>query len=417
MFTGRYSSSTSADWRSPLDEQPTTLAEAMRARGYATGGFVANFIATGYRTGLGRGFIRYQDVKRTFEEVARNSTLMQSVGVVRALNRWQHDRWLGGAVRALLRLELQNPGNYLEHDTKTGPEVSAEFLAWHNSLPSDRPFFAFLNYFDAHLPYVSPEPYRTMFRASTDDHGHYLGAIRYLDDEVDRLLAELERRGVLQNTIVVLTSDHGELFNENGVSRHGNSLYRNALHVPLVVLAPGRVPRATRIRRPVTLRDLGATVLDLVDGASPPPGAPTLPGQSMRALMTDASAAWDSIAVGELNTGSANDADAMTEEVAMRRAMGDSKAVLDDTLHVVVSTNGRVQAYGFRTDEWESTNLASDSASQARYLDWAMMRLEAAGARWKQRAGAPAPPVGRARQPGVDSARVASVAGAPPLLR
>jgi arylsulfatase A-like enzyme len=410
IFTGRYASRTSADWRSPLDSESTTLAEALRARGYATGGFVANFIATGYRTGLGRGFIRYQDVKRTFEEVARNSTLMQSIGVVRALDRWQHERWLGGAVRALMSLELQNPGNYLVHDTKTGPEVSGEFLQWQSSLAGDRPFFAFLNYFDAHLPYVSPEPYLGMFKASTDDHGHYLGAIRYLDDEIDRLLTELDRRGVLQNTIVVLTSDHGELFNENGYSRHGNSLYRNALHVPLVVLAPGRVPAATRVRHPVTLRDLAATILDLAGDAAVTPDAPLLPGQSMRPLMTAQATARDSAVVGELNRGTGSAADVSPEVLARREAVGDSKAVLDDTLHVVVNARGRVEAYAFRSDSMESQNLVSDSVSRAKYLEWALVRMRAAGARWKQRPGEPPPPMpsDRAGEATADSAVAAT---------
>lgn len=392
VFTGKYSSLTSADWSSPLDGESATLAEVLQSRGYATGGFVANFVATGYRTGLGRGFIRYQDVQRSFEEIARNSTIMQSNAVVRALDRWQHDRWLGGAVRALISLDLQNPGNYLTHDTKTGPQVSAEFLRWHASLAADRPFFAFLNYFDAHLPYVSPDQYRTMFRANTTDHGHYLGAIRYLDDQIDLLLRELDRRGVLQNTIVVITSDHGELFDENGHSRHGSTLYRNVLHVPLAILAPGRVPRGTRVRHPATLRDLAATILDLAGATAEPNGGAPLPGHSMRPLMTAEASVPDSGVVAELNRGVRDSANATPKERERWESVADSKTVLDDTLQVIVDARGRVVAYAFRSDSTNSVNLASDSLSRAKYLQWAVTRLRSGGARWKERPGEPPPP-------------------------
>ena len=89
MFTGRYASETGADWTSPMDTTPPTLAEAFRDAGYATAGFVANIAYTGYHTGLGRGFIRYEDTKRTFGETPRHHALADPV----ALPRPQH---LGG---------------------------------------------------------------------------------------------------------------------------------------------------------------------------------------------------------------------------------------------------------------------------------------------------------------------------------
>lgn len=414
LFTGKYASLTSADWSSPLDGESATLAEVLRDRGYATGGFVANFIATGYRTGLGRGFIRYQDVKRSFEEIVRNSTIMQSNAVVRALDRWQHDGWLGGAVRALLSLDLQNPGNYLAHDSKTGAEVGAEFLRWQATLAADRPFFAFLNYFDAHLPYVTPDPYLTMFRADTDDHGRYLGAIRYLDDQVDALLTELDRRGVLEHTIVVISSDHGELFNENGHSRHGSTLYRNVLHVPLVVLAPGLVPGGTRVRQPATLRDVAATVLDLAGAAADADDGQPFPGHSMRALMTAAASAQRSEVVAELNRGVRDTSRATDKARARWERVADSKTVLDDTLQVIVDARGRVEAYAFRTDSTSSVNLASDSVNRAKYLSWALTHLRAGGARWKERPGEPPPPsLVKRSQVVVDAPRTARIPARP----
>src|SRR4029434_6029700 len=92
----------------------------------------------------------------------------------------------------------------------------------------------------------------------------YERAIAYLDSELGRLFAALERRGLLANTLVVVTSDHGDEFAEHGLVDHGNTLYRASLHVPLVLHFPGRVPGGRRVMQPVSLRNLAATVLDLV---------------------------------------------------------------------------------------------------------------------------------------------------------
>src|SRR5690606_2852854 len=87
----------------------------------------------------------------------------------------------------------------------------------------------------------------------------------------------------LDNTLVIVTSDHGEHFGEHGLMAHGNSVYRPLLQVPLFIRFPGRVPGGLRIAEPVTLRDLGATAFDL---AGLVPSSPW-PGGSLRA-------AWDS---------------------------------------------------------------------------------------------------------------------------
>ncbi len=156
-----------------------------------------------------------------------------------------------------------------------------------------RPFFAFMNYYDAHGPYHPPAPYDTMFsgwepptrdsetRQFTPEEvsglvDEYDGALTYLDSKLGELFAGLERRGLLENTIVIVTADHGEEFNEPGQMNHGNTLYFPSLHVPLI-LAGGSVPRGGRVADPVTLRDVPATVLDLV-GA---PAMTQLPGASL----------------------------------------------------------------------------------------------------------------------------------------
>ena len=104
----------------------------------------------------------------------------------------------------------------------------------------------------------------------------YDGSIAYLDSQLGRLFAELERRGLLDNTIVIVAADHGDEFAEHGVVDHGTTLYRFAVQVPLVVRFPGQVPAGRRVAQPVSLRNLAATVLDLAG-----PGDAPLPGRSL----------------------------------------------------------------------------------------------------------------------------------------
>ena len=93
----------------------------------------------------------------------------------------------------------------------------------------------------------------------------YDDCLAYLDGELERLFQELERRSLLQNTIVVVTSDHGEEFGEHGLFGHGVSLYRPELHIPLMVVYPPKVPRGVVVDDPVSLRDVPATILSLLE--------------------------------------------------------------------------------------------------------------------------------------------------------
>ena len=78
------------------------------------------------------------------------------------------------------------------------------------------------------------------------------------------LLDELGRRGVLDDTLVIVTSDHGEHLGDHGLFFHGCSLYRQLVEVPLVIVDPKGVPAGRAVAEPVSLRDVPATVLDLL---------------------------------------------------------------------------------------------------------------------------------------------------------
>ena len=92
----------------------------------------------------------------------------------------------------------------------------------------------------------------------------YRGEIRFLDSAIQRFLKALQERGVLDNTVVVMTADHGEAFFEHGLVNHG-ILYDENLRVPLILWAPGRIPAGQRIPQSVSSMDIAPTILDLVD--------------------------------------------------------------------------------------------------------------------------------------------------------
>jgi len=92
----------------------------------------------------------------------------------------------------------------------------------------------------------------------------YDGEIRYIDDQIKDLLTNMKDLGVLDNTIVFLTADHGGAFLEHGEWRHGSTLYDEMIHVPLIVKLPQGGTRGVRIDSPVHTFDISATVLDIV---------------------------------------------------------------------------------------------------------------------------------------------------------
>jgi arylsulfatase A-like enzyme len=165
----------------------------------------------------------------------------------------------------------------------------------------DRRSFLFLHTYEVHGPYQAPEAYAGLFaqtppglepRPGLRPHQrpvHYDREIRFVDDELRRLVGALEAAGRLERTLLVLTSDHGEEFLEHGWIGHGATLPEEVLRVPLLVLGPG-IPAGRRIEEPVGLVDLAPTLLELL-GAPPLPGAM---GRSFASLLREAQIPSDS---------------------------------------------------------------------------------------------------------------------------
>jgi arylsulfatase A-like enzyme len=354
MFTGLYASASQTDFAAALPDAAPTLAEILRDAGYATAGFTANLMATRAESGLARGFDRYEDFTSSAWEIIHSTTLTQADVHVVLLNNLVTRRWwrIWGELR---KGNFENNFTVASHDVKRAPDIARDFLAWQGALPAGRPFFAFLNFFDAHDPYQPPAKH--LAEVSGPKPGsidQYHGGIRFIDEEVGAMLEELRRRGVLDNTIVVVTSDHGEQFGEHGLNLHGNSLYRQVLHVPFVLVYPPRVPAAVRVRAPVTMRDLPATLLDLAGVA---PGPRGMPGTSLTALWRDSTARGSDV-VSEV-------ARHYRKGARNRNRNGPMQSVVAESLHVIRDGDDRIEAYDIVRDGREERDLAAADSSGA----------------------------------------------------
>jgi arylsulfatase A-like enzyme len=296
MFTGRWPHEIGEEWMTPIKGNFPTLAEYLGNHGYATAGFVANLGYCSQETGLGRGFTYYEDY--VLEKLAplRTSGLVEFlansiVEMVPALNI--------STFRPLQQFVI----HWFEvGKRKNARSINHAFLGWLSQRrETDRPFFAFLNFFDAHDQYVLPQggqrrfvrypitaeegrivyelwpyldkmrlpqPYIDLARDSYDD------CLCYLDDQLGLLFDALQHRGLLEQTLVVVTSDHGEGFGEHKLFSHGNSLYRTEVRVPLVIRPPSGLGTSSVVDATVSLRDLPATIVDLLGlrAGSPFPG-------------------------------------------------------------------------------------------------------------------------------------------------
>jgi arylsulfatase A-like enzyme/Tfp pilus assembly protein PilF len=199
-----------------------TLATLLSTQGWRTGAFVGAFVLD-RRFGLSRGFQTYDD------EIER-------------------------APGATVALEAERPGR----------EVMDRALSWLGQ-DTGKPFFLWVHLYDAHAPY-SPS---------------YDGEIAKVDEQVGRLLQELERRGLSGSTVVAVAADHGESLGEHGELTHGLLLYEPTLRVPLLVKAPGLAARV--IETPVSLVDVGPTLAGLI--GKPLPG--TLDGRDLSTALRE----------------------------------------------------------------------------------------------------------------------------------
>jgi arylsulfatase A-like enzyme len=244
--------------------------QALAASGYDTAGFVSAWVLL-RDMGFDRGFHVYDD----------------DFGWVKGL-----DAILVGRLIEMVKRRRDGAAYLLE---RRGDHTVDDALHWLDARDGDRPWFAWVHLFDAHGPYLPPQPFDTRYYAGADPkdptnksmeaaHEHmqpylraslrgitdtayvkamYDGEVAYADAQLARLLTWLDDSGAAANTIVVVTADHGEGLGERGEwFDHGDWLYEHDLHVPLAIRYPGHIKPGTVIGHPVELADLTPTLAD-----------------------------------------------------------------------------------------------------------------------------------------------------------
>lgn len=197
-----------------------TLAEVLKDNGYSTGAFVSAFILDSRRQ-LNQGFDTYND-------------------------------YFGGREN-----EDINPREI----QRRGEDTEIEASNWLEK-QSGKKWFLWVHFYDPHDPYNPPEPYRTEYAERPYD-----GEIAYTDEVVGKLLQKVDSIGAGNNTVIVLTADHGESLGEHREETHAMFLYNSTQHVPLIIRVPGT--RSRRISGIVRHIDLAPTILDFL-GLQPP---------------------------------------------------------------------------------------------------------------------------------------------------
>lgn len=244
-----------------------TVGEAMQRLGYRTGAFSANSIYFTSNVGLGRGFMHFEDY---FENTG--DALVRTEFGREFSERYMNRSKKSAFTRAFHALGL---ARWLDKDSegsgmyggafgvrKRADDVDAETLRWIQR-DSKRPFFAFLNYFDVHYAYGGPEGYPKPGWDGGKTVDEYDAGLKYDDAYVGQLLDRLMHAGILKNTVVIITSDHGESLGDHGLKYHGSCLYRELVHVPLIVSWPGHTPQGLHVEQPVSTAQIAATLTEL----------------------------------------------------------------------------------------------------------------------------------------------------------
>jgi arylsulfatase A-like enzyme len=358
----------------PLDARLETLAERLAAEGYFNVAVVANFGYLRPEFGLDQGFHVYD---------ARQPVPCLPPGKSHPLRY---------GLRAILR-RLASSDKFDQKYRDAAEINDTVFALLDSAVRTATPFFLFVNYMDAHAPYTPPAPYNHMFggrdgrltpehfrelhdavargerRISEAERRHYVsqydGAIAYLDAQIERLAEWFKHWKAFENTVWIVTSDHGEAFGEHGHIGHGWSLYQEETHVPLIIKYPGQQAAAS-FEASVGLVDIMPTVL--------------------AALRMAASPGWHGVDL------SSSEAAANTRSVFAEAYLSGGRILNDrvkyplttwallspEYLKLISASDGRQELYDLTADPAETSNLRAGRRPDS---DRLLAELEA----WKER--------------------------------
>jgi arylsulfatase A-like enzyme/predicted negative regulator of RcsB-dependent stress response len=281
-----------------LDESNVTLAEILKEHGFITAGFISASVLDS-QFGIAQGFDFFND-------------------------RLEEGRNLGLMVE------------------RRAAQTSGLALAWLARHKSDR-FFLFLHYFDPHFDYVPPEPFASVFADNL-----YAGEIAYADYCVGAVVRQLKDLGLFDSTLIIITSDHGEMLGEHGELTHGYFIYQSAIKVPLIFRLPGQV-KSRQVEDLVGLIDIVPTVCSLLN-INPP----QVQGKDLRPYLIGKSA-------------SHKERHLYSESLVPTKYNANGLlGVVDEQLKYIQTT--RPELYDLAEDPQESQNLINQRPQQARIL-------------------------------------------------
>ncbi len=307
LFTSLYTSSHGITRGDHVPKTDQYLPYVFQQLGYNTSLFAANpFI---HQRAFGRGVdygLYPAGWKNAFSVLGKTCALLISS----CYPLFRHVPWVPGPTKKW----LPRPATGMWYGTATADELNAaalHYLRDSRHRPDYRSqttrFFMYIHYIEPHSPYDPPPPFLTRFgpvgHNMSAQHEHkmnltsdelaglvnrYDGEIAYIDDALRRFFTQLEKEGHLANTLVIVTSDHGEEFNEHGGYGHGKKLFQDLIHIPLIVWSPDLIEQPRERTEVVSLLDIFPTLLgalgiqtpdslqgrdlsSLIWGPSPPP--------------------------------------------------------------------------------------------------------------------------------------------------
>lgn len=379
MFTGllpsEHGANNSHNW---LGESYVTIAELLRDAGYQTYLFSANpHIAR--EENFHQGFQREQ---HPWDPAFKSDALR----IIRAK--------LNADDRSSELAQRLNDPEVKSWSIKACGELAGRGLeAFLDQRDRSKPWFALLNYMEAHRPFIPALKYRVkmlppaLVKRTYEIDRSWLPMWRYtfglseyspeeldimaatydaciaeLDDLFADLLANLRKRGDLENTIVILVADHGEHLGEHHLLDHQFSLYNPLIHVPLVVFDPARFPPG-REKRPVMSMDLFPTLLEIA-GVSPPPAqagraVSLLAPQADRARISE----YPSAFIEAIGTVKNNNPD--WNPSAWMRSL---RAIYSGDHKFIEGSDGRTELFDMRTDYAEKDNLSNKHPERVKQL-------------------------------------------------
>lgn len=313
----------------PLATNVPVLAELLQQRGFLTSGFVSAIVLS-KQSGLARGFAHYSDQFDVADDDAR----------------------------------------FLNTIQKRGDAIVSEAAAWLVESKQERRF-AWVHLYDPHDPYEPPEPYASQYRDRPYD-----GEVAWSDELVGRLDAALAAAGLRDNTLLVVTSDHGEGLDEHGEAVHGFFVYETTLRVPFIVRGPGIAP-GTRLEILARTVDVLPTLLDLLGLTD---ATPAVSGRSLKRAL-------DGVRM--------DDEPAFAESLTplVHYGWSDLRALRDGRWKYILAP--RPELYDLEGDPGERQNLADREPARARALRAGLeqrLQLERTNLRDPASANASVPP-------------------------